>query len=70
MLCPTFEKKLTANMEFFKTMKLIRSSDIVFEVLSLDENFRIDPSRLSCLRNLWHIEGFSCSHAVASISSI
>ena len=44
MLCPTYEKKLTANMEFFKTIKLNRSIDVVFEVLSLDGNYRVDLS--------------------------
>jgi len=44
MLCPTYEKKLTANMESSKTMKLIRTSDVVFEVLSLDGNFFVDLS--------------------------
>ena len=42
MLCPTYEKKLAGNIESFRTMKLIRSTNVVFEVLSLDENFRVD----------------------------
>ena len=70
MLCPIYEKKLTANMEFFKTIKLNRSSDVVFEVLSLNGNYRVDLSRLSCSYNLWQIKGFPCSHVVASINSI
>ena len=69
MLCPTYEKKL-ADMKSFITMKLIRLSDVVFDVHSLDQNFRVDLSRLSCSYNLWQIEGFLYSHVVASISSI
>ena len=70
MLCPTYEKKLAVNIESFITMKLTRSSDVVLEVQSLDQNFRVDLSRLSCSYNLWQIAGFPCSHIVASISSI
>ena len=70
IFCLTFEKKLAVNMESFRTMKLIRSSDIVFEVLSLDQNFRVDLSWLFCSCNLWQIQGFPCSYDVASISNI
>ena len=52
VLCLIFEKKLTANMESSKTMKLIRTSDVVFEMLSLDGNFFVDLSWLSCSYNL------------------
>jgi len=41
MLCPTFEKRLAANMKSFRTMKMIRSSDVIFKVMLLDENFCI-----------------------------
>ena len=44
MLCPTFENKLVANIESFRIIKLIRSSDVGIEVLSLDQNFLVNLS--------------------------
>jgi len=56
-------------MKSFRIMKLMRSSN-VFEALSLDQNFRVNLSRLSYSCNIRQIEGFSCSYVVPSISSI
>jgi len=69
MLCSTFEKKLASNMESSRIMKLIRLNEFVFEVLSLDQIFCVDGSRFSCSCNPRQIQGFSCFHIVASISS-
>ena len=70
VLCPTFEKKLAANMESCRIMKLIRSSNVLFKVLLKDKTFRVDISRISCSCNLWNIVAFPCSHTLACISSV
>jgi len=49
MLYPVMEKKLAANIQASRTMSIIRSSDVVFEVQCSDTStYLVDLSRHFC----------------------
>jgi len=69
MFCPIFEKKLAANIESCRTTKLIRSSNVLFKVLSETKLFVL-TSHDFLVRAIFGPLRLFCPHALAYISSV
>ena len=66
VLCPTLEVKLASRIEEARTLKVIKSSEFIFEVES-HHTHCVDLFSSVCSCRRWRIEGFPCKHAVAAI---
>lgn len=68
ILCPKMLKKLNIGIHDARTFSVKKSSDSVYEVLSV-ASASVDIHRRECSCKIWQLNGFPCVHACAVITA-